>query len=111
MEASALRRETERRQWLSRLRGKLRATTTLIMSAGAPSTSTSVVAPMTSKSALMSNSKSVEVGEPVRQVKCPLRPTNSQCAENMATYYQVRFVSVLAVGGVDWGLLCGCNRT
>ncbi|KAG5443338.1 Helicase SKI2W, variant 2 [Clonorchis sinensis] len=82
MEAPALRREIERRQWLSRLRARLTSTTTLIPCAGSSHATTSS---WMSKAAPVA-SASVPTGEPVLQVKCPLGQI--QCAESMATYYQ-----------------------
>ncbi|KAF5396978.1 DSHCT domain protein [Paragonimus heterotremus] len=82
MEAPALRREIERRQWLARLKARLENTTTLIPSAGASSTS---ALSWTSKSTSL-GSTSVPVGEPVLQVKCPFG--QEECAEEMASYYQ-----------------------
>ncbi|KER34033.1 hypothetical protein T265_00220 [Opisthorchis viverrini] len=82
MEAPALRREIERRQWLSRLRARLTSTTTLIPCAGSSHATTSS---WMSKAAPFAVT-SVATGEPVLQVKCPLGQI--QCAESMATYYQ-----------------------
>ncbi|KAF7232444.1 hypothetical protein EG68_09616, partial [Paragonimus skrjabini miyazakii] len=82
MEAPALRREIERRQWLARLKARLENTTTLIPSAGASNTS---ALSWTSKSASL-GSTSVPTGEPVLQVKCPFG--QEECAEKMASYYQ-----------------------
>ncbi|CAH8620470.1 unnamed protein product [Heterobilharzia americana] len=71
MEVASLRRELERRQWLSALHNKLDQTTTLIPSAGSSNANSRL---------------SVPFGEPILQVKCPLGQTS--CCDAMTTYYQ-----------------------
>ncbi|CAH8592904.1 unnamed protein product [Schistosoma turkestanicum] len=91
MEAANLRRELERRQWLSALNKKLDETTTLIPPAGLSSNVSShqLVRGSTSKVAISMNSSSrlsVPIGEPILQVKCPFGQIS--CCDSMTTYYQ-----------------------
>uniref|UniRef100_A0A5K4F7S9 Helicase SKI2W n=1 Tax=Schistosoma mansoni TaxID=6183 RepID=A0A5K4F7S9_SCHMA len=90
MEAANLRRELDRKQWLSALRKKLDETTTLIPPAGlssniphqtARSSNSKVTISMNNNSRL-----SVPIGEPILQVKCPFGQIS--CCDAMTTYYQ-----------------------
>ncbi|CAH8606420.1 unnamed protein product [Schistosoma mattheei] len=90
MEAANLRRELDRKQWLSALRKKLDETTTLIPPAGllsniphqiARSSNSKVTVSMNNISRL-----SVPIGEPILQVKCPFGQIS--CCDAMTTYYQ-----------------------
>ncbi|VDP87736.1 unnamed protein product, partial [Schistosoma mattheei] len=89
MEAANLRRELDRKQWLSALRKKLDETTTLIPPAGllsniphqiARSSNSKVTVSMNNISRL-----SVPIGEPILQVKCPFGQIS--CCDAMTTYY------------------------
>nr|CAH8871694.1 unnamed protein product [Trichobilharzia regenti] len=87
MEAAGLRRELERRQWLTALRKKLDQTTTFIPSAGSSNVSTQLIRNSSKTLTSTINSRiSVPFGEPILQVKCPLGQTG--CCDEMTTYYQ-----------------------
>ncbi|TNN08038.1 Helicase SKI2W isoform 2 [Schistosoma japonicum] len=89
MEAANLRRELERRQWLSAIRKKLDETTTLIPPAGlSNSVANQLARGSNSKVTISVNNShlSVPIGEPILQVKCPYGQLS--CCDAMTTYYQ-----------------------
>ncbi|CAH8627802.1 unnamed protein product [Schistosoma guineensis] len=90
MEAANLRRELDRKQWLSALRKKLDETTTLIPPAGLSSNIPHQIARSSNSKVTISMNNmsrlSVPIGEPILQVKCPFGQIS--CCDAMTTYYQ-----------------------